>query len=465
MTATAPRLLRARRRAWVHRPATVFFAFTAAYLVTWAGHMNSGDSAFRIAWAKAMLFQHTARIDSFGLGASYCKYAIGHSILAMPFLLAADLVRNVAGIRAEGPIYMLLFVLNAAAFMALLAMYLRERFDEATTRRALILIGFCTVWLPCSRIDSIEQLTLTFLFAGFLLVRRGAVVPGMLVASISITIRPDSAIAVAILALWYWWPRRRARLAILLGLTLVPALLVNAAANWARWGTVFEAGYSGEPFSEPLLFGLYGLLFSAGKSILIYSPPLLLGILAAARKKHRDYFFFGAVLLSEIALYSCWWDWSGDDCWAVRFLNPGVMLMCIPAAEMLRGIRWSRFASSVAIAGFAVQMLATIVDPFAADYAVRNYAMNRVALYPGQPTGGTNRVDMEDVRFNPRYSPLSTDWLMLRALVHRLPAREQNPREIARTGTPLYDALLAGGWDPNTVRCDLFWVALVRDRR
>ena len=65
MTATAPRLLRARRRAWVHRPATVFFAFTAAYLVTWAGHMNSGDSAFRIAWAKAMLFQHTARIDSF----------------------------------------------------------------------------------------------------------------------------------------------------------------------------------------------------------------------------------------------------------------------------------------------------------------------------------------------------------------------------------------------------------------
>ena len=120
-------------------------------------------------------------------------------------------MRNVAGIRAEGPIYMLLFVLNAAAFMALLAMYLRERFDEATTRRALILIGFCTVWLPCSRIDSIEQLTLTFLFAGFLLVRRGAVVPGMLVASISITIRPDSAIAVAILALWYWWPRRRAR--------------------------------------------------------------------------------------------------------------------------------------------------------------------------------------------------------------------------------------------------------------
>ena len=454
----------ARKRAWVHRPAIVFLVFAAAYLVTWAGHLDSGDSSYRIAWAKAMLFHHSARIDSFGLGASYCKYAIGHSILAMPFLYAAEVLRRVTHIRAEGPVYMLLFVLNAAAFMALVARYLRERFDEATTRRALILIGFCTVWLPCSRMDSIEQLTLTFLFAGFLLVKRGRVIPGMLLASISVTIRPDSLVPVAMLALWHWWPRRSLRTAILLGVCFVPALLVNAAANWSRWGTIFEAGYAGEPFSEPALFGLYGILFSAGKSILIYSPPLLLGIWAAARKKHRDYIFFGTVLLSEIALYSCWWDWSGDDCWGVRFLNPGVMLMCLPAAEMLRGLRWPRFAMAMALTGFAVQMLATVVDPMAADYAVRNYAMKRVALYPGQPTGGTNRVDMEDLRFNPRYSPLSTDWLMLRALLHRLPAQELNPREIARTGTPLYDALLAGGWDPRAVRCDLFWISLAGGR-
>ncbi len=138
--------------------------------------------------------------------------------------------------------------------------------------------------------------------------------------------------------------------------------------------------------------------------------------------------------------------------------------MCIPAAEMLRGLRWPRFALALAATGFAVQMLATVVDPMAADYAVRNYAMQRVALYPGQPTGGSNRVDMEDLRFNPRYSPLSTDWLMLRALVHRLPSQELNPREIARTGTPLYDALLAGGWDPGKVRCDLFWVSLAGGR-
>ena len=154
------------------------------------------------------------------------------------------------------------------------------------------------------------------------------------------------------------------------------------------------------------------------------------------------------MLLSEIALYSCWWDWSGDDCWAVRFLNPGVMLMCIPAAEMLRGIRWSRFASSVAIAGFAVQMLATIVDPspLTTPSQLRYEQGSRFtpANLPAEPIASTWRT----WRFNPRYSPLSTDWLMLRALVHRLPAREQNQREIARTGTPLYDALLAGGWGP-----------------
>ncbi len=218
----------ARKRAWVHRPAIVFAVFTIAYLITWAGHLDSGDSSYRIAWAKAMLFQHSARIDSYGLGAIYCKYAIGHSILAMPFLYAAEMLYRVAHIRAEGPVYMLLFVLNAAAFMALVASYLRERFDEATTRRTLILLGFCTVWLPCSRMDSIEQLTLTFLFAGFLLLKRGHVIPGMLVASISITIRPDSLLPVAILAVWYWWPRRSLRTAVLLSLCLMPAVLVNA---------------------------------------------------------------------------------------------------------------------------------------------------------------------------------------------------------------------------------------------
>jgi hypothetical protein len=463
-----------RKRPLVDRPFLLILCFSLAYLVTWAGHLDSGDSAYRIAWAKSMLFHHTARIDDAGLGASFCKYSIGHSILAMPFLAAAEGVKRLTHVHAEGPIYMLLFILNAAIFLTLVAKYLRLRFDARQTGRTLLLLGFCTVWLPCSRMDSIEQLVLTFLFAGFLVVKLDRPMVGMLIASCAITIRPDAAIAVGLLGAWHFWNTRNWRLFAGMAAACLPALAVNAFANWVRWGTILEAGYAGEPFSLPFLTGLYGILFSAGRSILIYSPPLILGIYGVVcfAKKGRgtpDYWFFASVLISEILFYARWWDWSGDDCWANRFLTPGVMLMCIPAVEFLGGRKWPKPAACFAIAGLAVQALAVTVDPIAADYVIRNRQLPHVALYPGQPLGGTNRVDIDDLRFNPRFSPLAVNWLMLRVLLGRAsglePALQTNPREIARTGTPLFDSLIASGWDPRSVECDLFWVRLVKNRK
>lgn len=468
-TPERPRAIRATSRPLVDRPWLLLPVFIAAYLLTWAGHLDSGDSSYRIAWAKSMLFHHTARIDDAGLGAIYCKYSIGHSLLAMPFLAMGEAVRRVTHVHAEGPIYMLLFVLNAAVFLTLVARYLRLRFNAVETRRALLVLGLCTVWLPCSRMDSIEQLVLTFLFAGFLLLKQGRPALGILLASFAITIRPDSIIAVALLAAWHLFHFRDKRTAVRMAIAFLPALTINAAANWIRWGTLREAGYAGEPFSEPFLAGLHGILFSAGKSIFLYSPPLILGVVALFRfgrggRGSRDYWFFASVLLSEILLYACWWDWSGDDCWGIRFLNPGVMLMCLPAVELLRGKRWPKFAGTVALAGLFVQSLAVLVDPMASDYVIRHYPMPRVAYYPGKPTGGMSRVDIDDLRFNPRYSPLAINWLMLRVLAGYPPANTSNSQETERTGTPLYYSLLTSGWDPKSVESDLFWVRFAKKK-
>jgi hypothetical protein len=435
-------------------PARVGALFAVAYLALWAGHMDNGDSSFRIAWAKSMLFHHTARIDDAGLGVVFCRYSIGHSLLAMPFLAIAHFLNQATHIRAEGPIYMLLFILNASIFLALVARYLRLRFRPAETFRALLVLGFCTVWLPCSRMDSVEQLVLTFLFAGFLAAKLQRPITGMLIASCAITIRPDSAIAVALLGLWICLPTRNWRRLLTLAAACLPALAINAAANWTRWGTIADHAYTGEPFNEPFVFGFYGVLFSAGKSIFLYSPPLILGILALIRYARggqgvRDYWFFASVLGSEILLYSRWWDWSGEDDWAVRFLNPGVMLMCIPCVEFLKGLRFPRLPAAVALAGFAIQMF-------------RNRHLERAALFTGTPTAAYNRVDIDDLRFNPRYSPLATNWLMFRALVGRPPALETSVANIQLTGTPLYNVLIAGGWNPQSVECDLFWVRLFK---
>ncbi len=466
---------RSRPLPLIDRPILLTFCFALAYLVTWSGHLDSGDSSFRIAWAKSMLFHHTARIDDAGLvvngvRAVFCKYSIGHSLLAMPFLAVAEAFRRLTPFHAEGPIYMLLFVLNAAVFLALVAKYLRLRFGPRQTWRTLFVLGFCTVWLPCSRMDSIEQLVLTFLFAGFLTVKLNRPTLGMLIASCAIVIRPDAIVAVVVLGLWHFWIHRNLRTSARMAAACLPALAVNALCNWIRWGTLLEAGYAGEPFSEPFLSGLYGILFSAGRSIILYSPPLLLGVAALvcfAKKGNgsKDYGFFAAVLIAQILFYSQWWDWSGDDCWAIRFLTPGVMLMCIPTVEFLGSRRWSTPVALVAFAGLSVQAFAVLVDPIAADYLIRNRQLPRVALYPGQPPGSANRLDIEDLRFNPRYSPLAVNFLMLRLLLGSAPALQTDPREIARTGTPLFDSLVASGWNPQSVESDLFWVRLAKKAR
>jgi hypothetical protein len=100
------------------------------------------------------------------------------------------------------------------------------------------------------------------------------------------------------------------------------------------------------------------------------------------------------------------------------------------------------------------------VDPLASDYVIRNFTLQRVALFTGKPTENINRIDIDDLRFNPRYSPLAVNWLMLRILAGHPPSLQLDQKEIERTGTPLYNALIARGWDQRTVTCDLFWVRL-----
>src|SRR5262249_53545592 len=130
------------------------------------------------------------------------------------------------------------------------------------------------------------------------------------------------------------------RTVVKLSLAILPSLVIVAFANYARYHTVFDQGYADERFSTPLFVGLDGILFSAGKSIFLFSPPLVLGVLGwnkfRARQATRlDALLFLAIFLAELLVYSRWWDWSSDDAWGVRFMIPGLVLMCIPAIEVI----------------------------------------------------------------------------------------------------------------------------------
>jgi hypothetical protein len=439
-------------RGATRRSLKVFLVFLAIYLLTWGGHYTSGDGAQKVAWAKVMLFGTSAGMNP-GPNGVYSKYGIGHSLIAMPPLAAASFIQKHTGIRCEAALYTLIFVANGALLLALIAYYLFQFYEPSRVWRTVAIIGLATAWWPYTKMDFSEALVATILFAGFVLMRFGRPALGMLLAASTLTVRSDSIILIALLALWWLLEQPTLGSAVKLGLAILPSLLIYAATNWARYHSVFDRGYTEEPFTTPLVIGLDGILFSAGKSIFLFSPPLILGFLGWKRFHARlatraDALLFLAVFAAQLLLYSKWWDWSSDDAWGVRFMIPALVLMCIPAVEV---VERRLLVAAVAAAGVSVQVLAVSVGGLDYLLLIRAQQPERQALF----VSGRNRVDFEDLRFNPRYSQIAGNWILLRHLLH-VPPRPGPPELVEKNGTPLYDALPPRAW-AEAARWDFVW--------
>ena len=439
------------------RPATVFALFLLVYMSTWAGHYASGDGMVKLAWATALVEHQTADIDP-GPAVVYSKYGIGHSLVAIPAVALAKALEDVGVTSMQAPLYMAIFAVNGALWLALAALYLRDRYPAPQVWMSLALMGLGTIWWPYTKLDFSEPLVATCLLAGFVLVKRAWPAAGLGVASFAGLVKPEAFLLVAILVVWWLAslrPRGRDRLAIL---AIVPAVLVHLAAALVR-GATWTGGYAGEYFSTPMLVGLYGLLFSAGKSVFLFSPALLLAMVAAPRfartpEARLDVFFFAAVFISQLLLYAAWWDWSGDDAWGPRFMIPGTMLMCLPVVALAS----ARLLSSwVLAAGVAVQLLAVIPAPLEYVLLVRAQTMERRQLF----AGGSARLDFEDVRFNPRYSQIAAHWVLLRHILGMPPSADVS--DAHRSGTPLPAMLPAEQWE-RSARVDILWVRMLADR-
>ncbi len=428
-----------------------FLAFFVIYLFTWAGHYTSGDGSYKIAWAKAMIANGSIAgspqipVDS--------KYGIGHSLLAVPPLALASLITKTTGIHCEAALYTLGFVANGALFLSLLGFYLSHFYPVRSVWLTLFIAGIATSWWPLTKLDLSEPLVLTVAFLGFVLMRFGRPFWGMLIAAFTLTIREDSILIVAALAAWYLVSNRSFRAAIHLALTVAPSVALVVLANYVRYHSLFDQGYTNEGFTNPLFVGLYGILVSSGKSIFLFSPPLLLGVLGwkafAARNQLRaDAWLFLAIASLQVLLFAKWWDWSSDDSWGVRFVVPGVMLMCIPLIEVLNR---PRIVAAVLAVGSAVQLPAVLVGPLDFVLLLRSQQFQREALY----VGGSNRIDFEDMRFNPSYNQILGSWILVRELLH-IPPAPGNPSDVARLGTRLYDAIPPQAWH-QAATWDFFW--------
>jgi hypothetical protein len=428
-------------------PLRVFAVFSLIYLVTWSGHYTTGDGAYKIAWAKQILHLpvNPSLVPS--------KYGIGHTLIAIPPLAVAHWIHQATGLHCEAALYTLVFVFNGALLPALFAAYLEPFYAPRSVWITVLLAGLCTTWWPYTKADFSEPLVTTLLFAGFLLMRSARPFWGMLVAGFTLTVRTDGVILIGLLFAWYFAKTRTVRSLLPPVVALFPSVVLFLAANYVRYHGFIDRGYSGEGFFNNTVLGLYGILLSSGKSIFLFSPPLVIGCAMWKRFAQREQFrndawFFIVVLCAQAVQYATWWDWAGDDSWGVRFVIPGVLLMCIPAVEL----EWSAMRIlPIAAVGLCVQLLAISIGANEFLILARKQNPQRVAQY----VGGVNRVDFADIRFNPSYSQLNAQWILFRHLVG-IPPKPADPNIIAKIGTPLYDTLPPEVW-AKEARWDFIW--------
>ena len=429
----------------------VFALFTIIYLCTWGGHYTSGDGSYKVAWAKAML-GHTAGL-SLDQNGAYSKYGIGHSLLAIPPLAIAYVIQEKTGIRSEAALYTLMFVINGAFFLALVAYYLAHFYPAHEVWGTVLIMGLATTWWPYTKLDFSEPLVLAIAFLGFLLIRFGRSFTGMLVAGFALTLRPDSAVIVGPIVLWYLLANRSVRAALKVVLALAPSVILVLVSNYIRYHSLRDQGYADQRFSNPLLVGLYGILLSGGKSIFLFSPPLLLGAwgwkrFADRKETSADACLFLSILSAQILFYAKYWIWSSDDAWGMRYVLPGVLLLCIPMVGVLHR---RAVVVPLVVVGVFVQLLAVTVGGLDFLMLVRSSQSQRQDLW----VTGNSRVDFGDVWFNPNYSPIEGNWILVRYLLHMPPA-PRTLEDAAKIGTSLQDAIPAKDWT-RAARWDFIW--------
>jgi hypothetical protein len=396
----------------IYSPSGTFIIALAGYMLFFAGHYVSGDTAQRIAWAKALL-EGSNDISSYYAGLHFTKYGIGGSLLHMPFLLIAAGIKRLTGIRCEGPVNMMLYEINGALGITLIFSILRDR-CKLTSRDAFIravVIGFATVWFAYTKVEYAESLAAVSLLAALRFADSRPVTAGF-AGGLSIAIRPDYLLWLVPSAIC--GSRNRVSLVKVFAGT-IPWLLVILWSNYARTGNIWSSGYEVN-FSTPLLLGVYGLLFSAGKSALIFSPLLLLYCSAVRRlwpeQSMRWLVTWSlVVVVGQLCFYGKWWDWSGDDSWGPRLIIFGTLaaLLTIAASDL----SYTRGFAVLAVLGFLVQLPPLLIGPHTVILMD-----HRLSVESGDWSSTTMPLSLDQVRFDPAYSQFvnTTNLLLLKAL-------------------------------------------------
>ncbi len=447
-------------RSFLSTPKSVFFFFLLVYLVTWPGHFTTGDGAIKVDWARGLLFRGSSQLDpAIGGDHAYSFFPVGHTLMSMPSLIGAKLVRDITGIRCEGVFYTVLFVLNGALFLYLVARYLWPLYGPRKGWQVVAILGLASIWWPYTKMDFSDPIFVTVLFGSFLLLRSGKTGLGMFLGGLGWNLRAEGILFVGMIGVWHLWRTRRLANIPIMVLAILPATALNSFGNWLRWDTwaivVKSGSYQGAVFDYPIVSGLFGILLSPGKGIFWFTPPLLLGLAGWSRFRARkatsdDAWLFLGVFTLSLALYSRFTFWTGDDSWGARYMLSAVMFMTIPLVEVLDRRVWVTLLTCL---GVSVQLLAVTVAPLSYVSMIREGRGDRPML---NNAPGRNPVDIEEMWFHPHYSQLSGHWTLVRVLVGMPPKPHSGPLT-GGAGLPLYDCFPQDTWRRHANPDFLWW--------
>ncbi len=259
--------------------------------------------------------------------------------------------------------------------------------------------------VPVFQGEYAESVVTTLVLGMFLLADTYPWLAG-LVGGFAVAVRTDALILIALTGIV---ASKKSWLPIALG--TIPGILLMAASNYARTGSIFDSGYEVN-FNGAMFTGLYGFLFSAGKGVFLFSPLMVLFPVAARSlwndPTRRRVAVWALLLLgAQLLMYSKWWDWSGDDAWGPRFLIPATMvcLAVVAASSYLR----STWFVVLAAAGFLVQIPPVLIGPHSSLMVVHLH--NPMKTDP--ITHLRSPITLDDMRFDPQFSQVTTTFEML----------------------------------------------------
>ena len=359
-------------------------------------------------------------------GRTYSKYGLGQSLIALPLYLVGTAWQVMTGTgHAPRSAALLLNSLLAAGTAGLLLAMARDLGHSTRTGVMLALAyGLCSpAWVYTHTFFSEPLATFLLTGAALALVRfaRRETVAWLALAGgalgLALLTRVSAAAALPAFGVYVamHWRAKRLPWQTMVEQTTVAAMAIGIgvglmiAYNLIRSGNPFDFGYHTNNWQTPLLSGLYGLTLSPGKGILWYAPVAFLG-LAGFRPFARHWLPEAVLCLGVCAgyllLHSVYTYWEGGWCWGPRIILPALPFILLPSIAIFGRRHRSRAAefglALLLVLGFVVQIPAV----------GSNYAIPLQQVATSSPDQFQDRV-----LFQPRYSPLISQWgALLRVL-------------------------------------------------